>query len=166
MLFNGVPAPLVSVQSNQIEFQAPFELEGMSTATIEVTYNDQLSNVFTAALAPSNLSILAVANADGTANSAANPARVGSVATVYINGVGQTNPPGVDGGINPNNAGRPVNLLTVDLNAAPIAPAFLGSAAGESTAVFQINLVVTSGGSLALDGANGFIQTSTMLYAQ
>lgn len=106
ILFNNTPAPLISVSSGEIIAQAPFELDGLSAAPVALTYNSiaiqasitvQAANpaVFTMNSEPSGPAL--ALNQDGTLNSAANPAPVGSIVVLYATGTGQTLPPGLDG---------------------------------------------------------------------
>jgi uncharacterized protein (TIGR03437 family) len=149
VFFNGIPAPLVSIQANRIECQAPFELDSAASVLIQVIYNGQMSNSFPAAVVAQQVSLLAVSNADGTANSASNPAAIGSVIAVYLTGLGQTVPGGVDGALNVN-AAVPRTLPTVNGYGGVVQPLFLGAAPGESTGVFQMNLLApTPAGSSA-----------------
>jgi uncharacterized protein (TIGR03437 family) len=152
---NGMPAPLVSVAANRIECQAPFELAGDSAANIQVQYNGQASNTLAVAVVPQQIALLAVVNADGTPNSAANPAPIGSVVTAYFTGVGQTIPAGVDGALNASAAIAPLVAPTLYLDARPTPPLFLGAAPGESTAVFQLNFAATALAASLAVGSNG-----------
>ena len=106
ILFNGTPAPLISVSSGQIIAQAPFELDGQTQADVKLTYNGvtiqssiavQPANpaVFTMTNQPSGPAI--ASNQDGSLNAATNPAHGGSVVVLYATGTGQTVPPGSDG---------------------------------------------------------------------
>lgn len=140
--FNGIPAPLVSVQANQLECQAPFELGAAATVEIQAQYNGQGSNAFPAAVSAQQLWVLAAANADGTLNSISNPAQVGSVVALYLTGLGQTKPGGTDGGLNGGAAIVPLNSPALTVNNQAVQPAFFGPAPGESTGVFQLNFAL------------------------
>ena len=134
--FNGILAPLISVEGAQIECQAPFELDGAATATIQVRYNDQSSNTYVAVVVAQQVSVLAVANADGTPNSVSNPAQAGAVVTIYLTGIGQTLPTGADSALSTL---RPMkhtaNSLRFSLNGRrPATRLFFGGAPGESNA--------------------------------
>jgi uncharacterized protein (TIGR03437 family) len=100
-------------------------------------------------------------NANGTVNSASNPAPVGSVVTVYVTGAGQTNPPGIDGGINSNPSIAPAHPLSISIDSTPVQPLFVGAAPLESSGVVQINLLAIApigtfpNDSLAIANTNG-----------
>lgn len=138
--FNGVAAPLISVGQSQIECQAPFELDGQISALIQVESNGQASNSYAAAVSAQQLSLLAVVNPDGTANSASNPAPIGAVATLYLTGIGQTTPNGVTGTLNAGAAIAARTGASFYVNGEAVQPAFFGAAPGESTGVFQLNV--------------------------
>ncbi len=109
---------------------------------IQAQYNGLSSNTFAAAVVPQQLSLLVTAsNADGTANSATNPASVGSTVTIYMTGVGQTAPGGVDGALNAIASITPRTAPQLAVNYANTQPAFLGAAPGQSSGVFQMNFV-------------------------
>ena len=45
--FNGVPAPLVTAQANEVVAITPFELNGLTSAAVQVQYNGLTSNTYT-----------------------------------------------------------------------------------------------------------------------
>jgi uncharacterized protein (TIGR03437 family) len=101
VLFDGVPAPLISVQASEILCMTPFEVGGKNLMSIQIERNSiaapgVLVGVVPAAL---ELDVLAVANQDASANSSANPAHWGQVVTLYITGAGNTVPSVPDGSI-------------------------------------------------------------------
>jgi uncharacterized protein (TIGR03437 family) len=96
---------------------------------------------------------LAVSNADGTPNSVSNPASIGSSVAIYLTGVGQTNPKGVDGGVNPGAGVSPVQMPFISVNSSNGQPSYFGIAPGQSTAVFQLNLQMPA----PTDGGNSDI---------
>jgi uncharacterized protein (TIGR03437 family) len=140
--FNGIAAQLVSVQANQIVCFVPFGLDGATSATVQVSYGGVASNPYRIAVAWQNPDLVAVANQDGPLNSQANPAAVGSIAIIYVTGLGQTDPPSVDGAVNTTPALRPRAMPTVKVNGLMVQPDFLGAAIGQVAGVMQVNLVV------------------------
>jgi uncharacterized protein (TIGR03437 family) len=143
--FNGVPAPLVTAQANLIEAIAPFELNGLTSANIQVQYNGQVSNTYTVSVILQNPDIVAVVNSDWTVNSPTNPAKPGSMVAIFLTGLGQTNPPGVDGAINVAPLAQPAvpPQITFSGNYSG-AVTFLGAAANEVSGVSQINVNIGS----------------------
>ena len=105
--FDGAAAPLLWVSGQEIDLVAPFDLAGKSAATIQVQYNGAKSNPVQVAVTGTVLQVLGVYNADFTVNSASNPAKAGSVMSLYLAGAGQSNPPSRDGQINASTAGSP-----------------------------------------------------------
>src|SRR5262249_15503740 len=93
VLFDGIPAPIVSAQSGQLVAIVPYAVSGKTSSKMTVEYNGQVS-------APVTVPVTAVApgiftdqrlgkgspvviNADGTRNSSANPAKKGSTITFF-----------------------------------------------------------------------------------
>src|SRR5579885_2199423 len=98
--FNGLPAPLLSVNAGQINAQVPFELPpGPGVAVVTVSGISGAPFAFQIASAAPGLYLtsygsnyaLAV-NQDYSANGPAHPAPPGSVLTVYVTGQGPVSP--------------------------------------------------------------------------
>lgn len=158
VFFDGQAAPLLYVQSRQINVLAPFELTPGQSTTIQVEYNGSPVGSVTvpvSATAPGifrrNLGVSSQAvavNQDGIINGPSNPAPPGSVVSIWGTGFGSISPPCATGGFNPYAA---VNLvLSVTLEdivdagfAAHENPAvYAGSAPGMLCGVDQINMWV------------------------
>ena len=120
VLFDGVPARLLYVASQQINAFAPFTLAGQSTTTVQVVYRGRTIGSFTTPVVPANPGIFrlyaggstqaAAINQDGTINGPAHPAKVGSSVTIFGTGFGQTQLPGVSGTLFPT-----ASLLTAQV---------------------------------------------------
>ena len=108
VLFNGVPAPLLSAGPNQIRAVVPFEtgpaLLGWSgSADIQILNGSttvQPASMPVAAIAPGIFTLggnpngqAVMINEDGTLNSEKNPARQGSIVTIYATGLNNTQTP-------------------------------------------------------------------------
>jgi len=119
--FNGIAAPILYTSAIQINLQVPFEIAGQTEVTMQVSSQsvapavsesyllavvERQPSVFVSANAftqpffdvaacngqtVSGLQPLAL-NADGSQNSCANPAASGSVVTIFLNGLGISNP--------------------------------------------------------------------------
>ncbi|HYL37359.1 MAG TPA: FG-GAP-like repeat-containing protein [Bryobacteraceae bacterium] len=136
-LFDGIPAPLLSVAAGQVSAVVPFEVAGNPSTQLVVQNGDQISAMMTLPVTDSAPALLSadgsgqgqgmITNADGSPNSAANPAAGGSVVVLYATGAGQTNPPGVDG--LPGGDVLPIPLLQVSVTIGGV-PAPMASAAG------------------------------------
>jgi len=119
VLFNGVSAPLLAGASHQIRAVVPFEtgpidLATSGSATIQILNGSTTIQPFvtpTVALAPSIFTVdgrptgqVLMINEDGTLNSKQNPARQGSIVTIYATGLNNTQPPLLTGTIAPGAA--------------------------------------------------------------
>lgn len=100
---NGLPAPLLYADGQQINAVVPFEVAGSSAISVQVEFNGQPSN---SALLPEQTTDPAIwqqkgyalaVNQDGTLNSAEHPAKPGWVETILVNGAGLLNPVPEDG---------------------------------------------------------------------
>jgi uncharacterized protein (TIGR03437 family) len=163
VLFDGNPAPLIYVSATQISAMVPYGLAGKSTTQIQVVYQGSTSDSFQKPIAPSAPGIFtadssgqgqaAMANSDGSYNTAANPATPGSYVTFYLTGEGQTNPPGSDGNVASStaNVALPVTVLIAGRTVQLL---YAGSAPGNVNGFAQINAVIPAdmqyGGNLPL----------------
>jgi len=120
VLFNGVPSPLLFVGPNQIRAVVPFETAPAtkyftgSSATIQILNGSTTVQpvtvpvavvapaIFTADGRPAGQSLMI--NEDGTLNSEQNPARQGSIVTIYATGLNNTQPPLATGTVAPEAA--------------------------------------------------------------
>lgn len=107
----GIPAPLLAVGANQINTIVPFEiveLDQRAPAAIEISRNGRIIYTYPMYLRqgpavpllhldptgrpdiaePYNVPLADIVNADGTRNSAANPAPAGSTITIFATGFG------------------------------------------------------------------------------
>lgn len=117
--FNGTPAPLLWVQDTQINLAVPWSVAGPTTQVC-VTHNNVKTNCLTwpvAEAAPGVFTVdgvhAAAVNQDGTQNSAANPAPLNSIVSIFATGLGPINPSQPDGSL--IGLPLPVNALPVTL---------------------------------------------------
>lgn len=154
ILFNGVPAPIVYVQADQVSGLVPYEVAGSTSTQITVSVNGQVSAPLTlqvAAAAPGLYSAnytgtgAAVAyNQDGTLNTASNPAAPGSIIVLYGTGEGQTTPAGQDGKI-ASSAPYPSPVLPASVLIGGISSpniAYAGAVPTFVAGIFQVNATV------------------------
>jgi len=139
VLFNGQAAPLFYVQDSEINAQAPYEISGQSTVDVEVIYQGQSRGTVTVPVAASAPGIYAVSagtglaqavNQNGTLNSLADPAPLGSVVSLYATGEGLTNPAGVDGQPAAASSPQPVLPVTVTIGGSVAEVLYAGEAPG------------------------------------
>jgi uncharacterized protein (TIGR03437 family) len=156
VLFDGVPAPMLYAQSNQINCIVPFGVAAKQTTSVVVQYAgkqtdpavfhvaNSVANPFTKDHA-SGSDVLAI-NEDGTMNSADHPAPRGSIITFFVSGLGQTNPPLKDGQIAPGPApsinGTDVGFFSTSSAASGGLGEILyqGAAPGQVAGVYQLNV--------------------------
>ena len=108
VLIGGTPAPLLFVRAGEIHGVAPFSLPVVST--VEVHYNGASAPPLDAPWSYVNPGIFsiggqgAIINQEGTVNTPANPAKLGSIVSIYATGTGYVvssplGPPGSGPGI-------------------------------------------------------------------
>jgi uncharacterized protein (TIGR03437 family) len=157
VLFNGVAAPIILAYSTQLNVVAPFEVQGSSSVTVEVEYNDLTSALVTIAVTPAAAGIFtangsgtgqaAALNQDYSVNNSAHPAATGSAVTLYLTGAGQTIPGGIDGFVDPNPStlSRPALPVTAEIGGVPATVLYAGSGVDIVSGVIQMNVLVPSG---------------------
>jgi uncharacterized protein (TIGR03437 family) len=131
VLFDGVPAPILSAQYGLVTLQAPANLLPGASVSLKVEAGGGSSSTWTATVVPSALQLATVdvhgfghaaaLNQDGSLNSPSHPARPGSVVSVW----------GTGAGIN-----QPVRVLVGGLFAEVF---FAGQAPGLAQGVTQVN---------------------------
>jgi uncharacterized protein (TIGR03437 family) len=110
LLFDGVPAPLLSVQFGRIDAVTPFGLAGKTSTKVQVVYAGKTSDTVVLDVQPNDPQIFALdgsgaglaaaLNQDGTVNTPENPAPKGSIVSLWATGgASQLSPPGIDGRI-------------------------------------------------------------------
>ena len=144
VLFDGIPAPVLSVQASSILCFVPFEVG--YTTQITVLAGGQKSNTVRAGVTAISPQILTVANQDGTVNSASNPAKFGSVIVLYVSGLGETTPLSVDGLVNTAPYSVPNFTVSAYLtgNSSSTTPQAVVSAPGLIAGITQVNVALPS----------------------
>jgi uncharacterized protein (TIGR03437 family) len=105
--FNAVPAPLIYVSATVSAAIVPYSVAGLSQVDVVLTNQGNVSSTTVVPVASTAPGIFtanttgtgqaSAVNQDGSLNSAANPAKVGSFVSLYLTGEGQTTPAGVNG---------------------------------------------------------------------
>jgi uncharacterized protein (TIGR03437 family) len=168
VLFEGIPGPVLYAGAGQVNAVVPFTMYGRSTMRVEVEYNGVQSDAAVVSMADAapalfgyrstaagNPIIPIVVNPDGSLNSSANPAPAGSFITIYVTGLGETNPAGVDGELNSLPFPVPVLPVTVQsfTNDQGFSILYVGGAPELVEGVGQINIQLSKtaySGALAL----------------
>ena len=165
---NGDAIPLLYVSHGQINAVLPFTLAENTLPEIQVVRPGAAGNVLKnsrvhrAAITifrtdDSEAHPAAALNEDGTVNSAANPARPGSVVALFGTGGGATGPPSVAGAVTPLEP-PPLEYTPIvyDASNRDLAVEYAGAAPGLVAGVNQINVrlpnPIPPSAGLALDG--------------
>jgi uncharacterized protein (TIGR03437 family) len=155
--FDGHPAPLLYVQDSQINTIVPWSVVAGNTTEACVSYKGTNTNCLTLAAAQSAPVVFRAAdgyaaalNEDGTINSAANPAKSGSIVSIFATGLGPISPAQADGAV--IGFPLPVNALPVTAEAVtptippsgippiPLSVTYAGPAPLEVAGFSQINV--------------------------
>jgi uncharacterized protein (TIGR03437 family) len=166
VLFDGVAAPLIRVDSGQITAIVPNSVAGKTHSLVTVERNGQTTASATVAIGaaspamltldPSGTGQCAAINLDGTLNTAATPAPAGSIVSLYTIGAGANSQP--DGAL----AAAAANLLpppVVVVGGQLAQVLYAGPSPGSTAALMQINIRLPSPASGQLPVfvlANGF----------
>ncbi len=184
--FNEIPGPLLYTSPEQINIQVPYEIAGSSQvdlnlASADTNESDSLTfpvternptvflDTVTSRTSPdffpctltaplSSVGLIPLAfNSDGSRNSCARPAAQGSIMTLYLSGLGITDPAPVTGAIQPD-PGVALNLPVSfgDNSAASLAVVSATALAGSISGVWKVEIRVPArsgmfGLSLAVD---------------
>jgi uncharacterized protein (TIGR03437 family) len=162
--FNGTPAPMIYTSSTQVAAIVPYAITPIcgvptSEVTVTVTYQGQSSatiEVFTTLnsfSAPGLFTLdstgqgqAAAINQDNvTVNTAATPAKVGDVISLFATGEGQTTPAGVDGKLAASPYPKPNSSVSVTIGGVPAQVLYAGGAPGEVAGLMQVNVQIPSG---------------------
>jgi uncharacterized protein (TIGR03437 family) len=161
VLFDNIPAPIVSAFDTAIVCFAPFEIRSTTNVVVESTGGK--SNPVRVGVLSSELQILSVNNQDGTPNSASNPAKPGDELVFYVSGLGLTSPLSADGLTNTPPLAVPIAQVMVYLLTTATQPDFVGAAPGQIAGITQINVRLQAGNystnpiSIGLNQANATV---------
>jgi uncharacterized protein (TIGR03437 family) len=157
VLFEGVAAPMIFVSRNQVSVVAPFFLDVRQSVQVRVETGGAASEPVTLPVAPTapavftlsqtGLGQAAVLNEDSSVNGENRRAAPGSLLQIFLTGVGQTLPRGVDGELIP--ARQPFPQIdapvVVRIGGQEAAVIYAGGAPGQVHGVAQINAVTPRG---------------------
>jgi uncharacterized protein (TIGR03437 family) len=147
--FDGLPAPLIYISSDQINAVVPFGIAGHGSTTLDIINAARISTRISLPVASSAPAIFtlggngagrgAILNQDSTVNSPDNPAERGSIIVIYATGAGQTDPPGADGLIPATVLPKPVLPVSVQVGGAAALILYAGAAPDQISGVLQVN---------------------------
>ena len=152
VLFDGSPAPLLQVESDQIVAIVPYAVYGRSTSAVQVMSGSNYSVPIQMKVADAAPGIFTstssgrfqagALNADFTTNSAINPAQRGSVIVLYLTGEGATDPPGQDGRVITTDLRKPLLPVTATIGGQAAQVLYAGSAPNMVSGICQVNLLI------------------------
>ena len=146
--FDGFPAPILMAGDDEVRAIVPFELSGQLQVRVEIERDGAKSGKLALAVSRAVPAIFqsdttdraAVLNQDGTVNSAANPAKRGTVITFWATGLGSMEPAVPDGSIaSADRLSKTATTPEVGFFGWPAEVLYSGSAPGMVAGVVQIN---------------------------
>jgi len=152
--FSQFPAPVLYASNCQINAVVPFEVTaglptfvtiqagGQTLGPVKLPVVVSAPGIFTVNASGSGQA--AILNQDFTVNSTTNPARRGSIVSVYMTGVGLLSPPIADGSLGPLIPPFPAPMASVSATIGSLnAPlTFVGQAPGLIAGVTQVNVQI------------------------
>jgi len=143
--FDGVPAPLLYVQAGQVTAQVPYAVSGQAVTVVEARYRRVTRGLASVAVADAAPALFpATRNADGSLNSADNPAARGSVVTFLATGEGLGDGPNIPGLAAADPPPRPRLPVSLRIAGLDVQVLYAGAAAGQA-GVLEIDVRVPAG---------------------
>jgi uncharacterized protein (TIGR03437 family) len=154
VLFNGISAPILYTSESEVTAVVPYAITG-ATAEVMVTYQGEVSAAFTVPVAPSAPSLFtlnytgsgqayATNENDDTANTAANPVKIGGSILLNATGEGQTLPSGQDGTPGGATPARPALPVSVTVGEIPATVQYARPAPGQ-VGMMQFSVQIPAG---------------------
>ena len=150
VLVGGIAAPLLYVSARQINAVAPFSIAGERGVAVEVEFEGRRIAGAVVPVAPASPGIFtlngsgrgpaAVLNEDYSLNTPENPAPRNSVVMVWAAGLGETEPPGVDGKLTEGILPLPVAEILARVGNRVARVEHASAAPGFVAGVFQVNI--------------------------
>lgn len=142
VLFDGVPAVMLSARADEIIAAVPYAVDGKRTVAMVVERDGARSQPMMLTVAPAAPGVFPVLrNENGSVNSAENPAARGSIVTLNMTGDGRPTDLGIDGRIAIAPLQTPFLPVVIGLANAGVDPLYALSAPG-LTAVTQVGFRV------------------------
>ncbi|HEV8148468.1 MAG TPA: hypothetical protein VGP79_18890 [Bryobacteraceae bacterium] len=172
VLFDGIPGRVLYTSKGQVNAIIPFDLYGRQQTRVQVEFNGVLSDAFVVSMTDTaplpfyyydstiRRSSPVVVNEDGKLNSLDNPARGGSVVTLYMTGFGRTTPEGTDGGLAGVTLPQVRAQVSATLSTLPCEVQYAGASLDLVEGAIQINVKlpnVGSGGNLVITAGESSI---------
>ena len=179
VLFDGAPAPIISISPGQIYAIVPQTVAFRTTTKVQVEQAGQLSNAISLPVTTSisglftssnsGIGQAAVINEDGTVNSAANPAPRNSVVSFFGQGLFNGNglPPRVAGQV--ATSSQSLGFAIIQIGGVSVQPLYSGTAPGFSMSLLQVNARIPANSAVgprvpvALSLGSGFASQRTFI---
>lgn len=161
VLFDGIAAPIYYASAAQTAVFVPYEIAGRPTTSVTVVSPGATSTATVYNVVSAQPGIFtqnsqgngpgSILNPDNTINGPTNPVAQGSFIQIFMTGEGQTSPAGVTGAMIPTDGSglkTPVGQVTATIGGVPLPPSsiiYAGSAPGDPSGVFQVDLFVPTG---------------------
>jgi len=151
VVFGGVAAPILYTQSDQINAIVPYRFPRGQDALLELVHDSVTVASLRVAVVDTDPEIFrtggefsqAIAlNEDGTINSSANPARIGSVLSLFATGQGEVLPLPRDGEITGEPPPKPRWPISVEVGDWPAEIMYAGPAPGMVAGLMRIDLKI------------------------
>lgn len=150
VLFDGVAAPVLYTSSGEVGVVAPFEISGPTTQ-VQVAYGGQVSTPTKLGVVHATPALFAldgtgggpgsILNEDRSLNTPDNPAKPGSVVSLFATGLGQTDPASEDGKVtDPRALANTLLPVVVLLDGRPAEVQYQGPAPAMVRGFFQVNV--------------------------
>jgi uncharacterized protein (TIGR03437 family) len=150
--FDGVPAPIIMSQRNQVNIQVPYEIAGRGVTVMQVISTAGTSQMFPLQAVPLEPDILTVdsvyaaaINQDGSINTDVNPAPQGSVISLFAIGTGLWNGDLKTGQVSSTSLLAPILPVKVFIGSSSGPEAevlYAGSAPTLTDGVLQLNILL------------------------
>jgi uncharacterized protein (TIGR03437 family) len=151
VFFDGIAAPLLYARSDQINAVVPYGVNSESTQ-IQVEYKGEKSTAISAPVIQVTPAIFtsdasgtgqaAILNQDGSINSPSNPAHPGSIVSLFVTGLGQTDPQGEDGKLNGEPLPKPLLSVGAFVGSSEAEVRYAGAAPSLVAGAFQVNILI------------------------
>jgi uncharacterized protein (TIGR03437 family) len=155
VLFDEVPAPILSTSANQISAIVPYSVSSEEVSQVKVEYNAVQSVPIAIQVTASSPALFttnmqgtgqaSATNEDGSANSNTNPASVGTAIILAATGEGQTDPASADGTLSDDNPPKPVLPVNVTIDGQPATVQAAGTAPGKPAGFLEVTVIVPDG---------------------
>jgi uncharacterized protein (TIGR03437 family) len=155
VLVGGYPAPIIYTSATQVNAIAPYEINKLNGAFVQVIYNGTAGSALGVQIAATAPGIFAAANGqgailnqDGSVNGPSNPAAKGTFVSIFGTGEGVTNPVVPDGHIANEtvaNLARPVAAVSLTIGGVAVPStdiAYAGAAPQSVAGLFQLTAKV------------------------